>query len=109
MLSRLGKGSTYKGKQGELEFLNYGAHDGGGGGWWVAQSVDDVDGSPDWRRLGVADCCHQNEFSQSRPANPPQFFDIGSRQPSDRVIGYLSMRSDPTNQPGPFWAKLTED
>ena len=32
MLSRLGKGSTYKGKQGELEFLNYGAHDGGGGG-----------------------------------------------------------------------------
>ena len=63
-----------------------------GGAWMVVgQSVGDVDVKPDWRRLGLPDCCHQNEFSQSRPA-PPRLNSLilDARQPiSDRVIGYL--------------------
>ena len=89
MLSRQGKGSTYKGKQGELEFLNYGAHDGGGGGDGgspkVATTLMGARTGEDWGWLIAA-----TKMNLANPAQPtPQFFDIGSRQPSDRVIGYL--------------------
>ena len=79
--SRQRKVSTYKERKGEPEFLKQGAHD----RCWCSsssgQSVDDVDGKPDKRRLGVADCCPTPLLNS--------FILEPSRHPSDRVIGYL--------------------
>ena len=58
---------------------------GGGGSPKVSTTLMGARTGEDWGWLIAA-----TKMNLANPAQPtPQFFDIGSRQPSDRVIGYL--------------------